>query len=71
MKQVVTNSGEKISGLYRTDGGSLVVDDPIRLKKVQVEAARIKEVDQLRTEVSEVKTMLGQILNILKGNSNG
>lgn len=71
MKQVITKSGDKIQGLFRTDMGSLVVDDPIKFKRNQLELARAKEIDDIREEVREVKSALSEILNILRRNING
>lgn len=64
--KVADKNGNVIEGLYRTNSNGLVVDNPSAYQKYMQEKQRIEKLHNLEKEVTEMKTTLSQILEILK-----
>jgi hypothetical protein len=66
--KVADSSGNIIEGLNRSPNNGLVVNNPTAYQKYLVEKQRIERLHSLEKEMSEMKTTLSQILEILKEN---
>jgi hypothetical protein len=63
MKKVLSIDGSEISGLFRSDDGSLIVNDPISYKKAITEKNRENEFDLLKEKVNRMESLLIDIYN--------
>lgn len=66
--KVADKSGTVVEGLFRTPAHGLSVNNPVAYQKYVAEKQRIEKLHSLEKEVSEMKTTLSQILEILKEN---
>lgn len=64
MKQVVDRNGGVIKGLFRTESGSILVDDPSALQKSQLSQAAF---ESLSNEVQTLKNQINEILKHIHG----
>lgn len=67
MKKVKDINGAEIRGLYKTETGALVVDDPNKYKVYQtrkeIALRESKEVEYLRSEIQSLRLMIEQMRN--------
>lgn len=68
MTKVADQAGVVIEGLTRSSTHGLVVNNPAAYNKYLAEKQRIERLHNLENEVSEMKSTLSQILEILKEN---
>ena len=61
MKQAVKENGEQIDGLFRDDSGALLVKSGFDKYKKEKEFRT--DFIKMKAELSEIKTMLKEILN--------
>lgn len=66
--KVADPSGTIIEGLIRTPSHGLAVNNPVAYQKYIAEKQRIEKLHSLEKEVTEMKSTLFQILEILKEN---
>jgi virulence-associated protein VapD len=66
MKQVIEKNGAPIQGLFRNDQGHILVNDPTALRKVMTEQQKIQEIETLKSEVTEIKSLLKNLIDKLK-----
>lgn len=64
--KVADQSGAVIEGLYRTRSQGLSVNNPAAYQKYITEKQRIEKLHNLEQEVTDIKSTLSQILEILK-----
>lgn len=64
--RVADQSGAIIEGLHRTKSHGLVVNNPDAYKKYLAEKQRLERLHSLEQEVTDIKSTLSQILEILK-----
>jgi hypothetical protein len=64
--KVADQSGTVIEGLFRTQTHGLSVKNPIAYQKYITEKQRIERLHNLENEVTDMKSTLSQILEILK-----
>ena len=62
MKQVSDANGVPIRGLFRKEDGSIVVNDPVSLKKNELVALNI---NKLNSEVETLKKQIADIMTLL------
>ena len=66
MKQVKDNSGNVLEGVYRHDSGALVVHDPTKYKRYEIQKSAFaqsqKQIEDLTKELLEMKNIIGKIL---------
>jgi hypothetical protein len=68
MIKVADNNGNQIEGLMRDPSSQgLVVQSPDKYAKYLKEKERAEDVERLKTDVQEIKGMLGQILKAING----
>lgn len=65
MKQVIDSHGNPIKGLYKSENGSLVVNDPDSYNKAIIEMKREKEFDIIKQKVYNMESMIVDIYNRL------
>jgi hypothetical protein len=65
MKQVIDNNGNPIKGLYKSENGSIVVNDPDSYHKAIKEMQREKEFDLIKQKVYNMESMIVDIYNRL------
>lgn len=65
MKQVIDSHGNPIKGLYKSESGSLVVNDPDSYNKAIIEMKREKEFDIIKQKVYNMESMIVDIYNRL------
>jgi hypothetical protein len=65
MKQVIDGNGNPIKGLYKSENGSLVVNDPDSYNKAIIEMKREKEFDIIKQKVYNMESMIVDIYNRL------
>lgn len=63
MKQIADSNGIPIRGLFRKDDGSIVVNDPVGLKKNELVALNI---NKLNNEVDELKKQMAELMVLIK-----
>lgn len=66
--KVADQSGNVVEGLFRTSAHGLSVNNPVAYQKYTAEKQRIEKLHSLEKEMSEMKSTLSQILEILKEN---
>lgn len=63
MKQISDSNGIPIRGLFRKDDGSIVVNDPVSLKKNELITNNI---NKLNSEVSELRTQMNDLMKLIQ-----
>lgn len=66
--KIADQNGTVIEGLYRTKNNGIAVNNAIAHQKYLAEKQRIEKLHSLEKEVTEMKSTLSQILEILKEN---
>jgi C4-type Zn-finger protein len=70
MTKVADANGHAIECMKRDQNFGLVVDDPVGYSKYMKEKKRIEDIENLKTDMNEVKGMLSEILRAINGKSN-
>jgi hypothetical protein len=70
MLRVIDENGNVLEGLYRNEVGAIVIDDHEEYEKYILEKKRLEQInslssdmDTLKSEMSELKTLLVDFLN--------
>ncbi len=67
MTRVLDKNGNVVEGLSRESGQGLSVCNPAGHAKYLAEKQRAEDVERLKQDVSEMKSMLTQILKAING----
>ncbi len=71
LKKTCDKNGVELSGIFRSpDNYGLVVNDQSGYSKYMKEKKRIEDIENLKTDMIEVKGMLSEILKAIHGKSN-
>lgn len=70
MMKIKDNSGQVMSGIFKDERGNLIVKNDLEYRKYLQSKQQQETINNLSKEVSDLKSMMQEILSTLKNSSN-
>lgn len=68
--KIKDNSGQVMSGIFKDERGNLIVKNDLEYRKYLQSKQQQETINNLSKEVSDLKSMMQEILSTLKNSSN-